>query len=54
MSLKVELFDLFFERKSRSYLSILEVNKSEPLLYLEWGQSYKIQIGLFFGLIKNY
>ena len=54
MQLKVELFDIFLERKSRCWFSLLEINSEESLLYIEWGQSWKIQISFLFGLIKNY
>lgn len=54
MQINVELFDMFIERKSRNYISLLEINKRECLLYLEWGQGWKMQIGFLFGLYKNY
>jgi hypothetical protein len=54
MQLKVELFDIFLERKGRCWFSLLEINSEESLLYIEWGQGWKIQISFLFGLIKNY
>lgn len=54
MRLNVELFDIEIERRGRSWLSLLEINRNESLLYLEWGQGWKIQISFLFGLIKNY
>lgn len=54
MKLSVELFDLYIERRGRSWFSLFEVNKNECLFYLEWGQGWKIQISFLFGLLKNY
>lgn len=54
MRLNIELFDLYIERKGRSWFSLLEINNNECLLYLEWGRGSKIQISFLFGLIKNY
>jgi hypothetical protein len=53
MRLNVELFDIEIERRGRSWLSLLEINHNESLLYVEWGQRDKIQISFLFGLIKN-
>ena len=54
MRLNVELFDVFIKRNNRNWFSLIEVNGQECLLYLEWGQGWKIQISFLFGLIKNY
>jgi len=54
MRLNIELFDIYFEKKGRCWLSLIEVNFENSLLYLEWGQKNKIQISFLFGLIKNY
>jgi hypothetical protein len=54
MRLNIELFDIEIERRGRSWLSLLEINRDECLLYLEWGQGMKTQISFLFGLIKNY
>lgn len=54
MRLNVELFDVFIKTNNRNFISLIEINRGECLLYLEWGQGIKIQISLFFGLIKNY
>ena len=54
MQLKIELFDIVLEKKGRSWFSLLEINAEESLLYVEWGQSWKIQISFLFGLIKTY
>jgi hypothetical protein len=54
MRLNIELFDIEIERRARSWFSLLEINHNECLLYIEWGQSWKIQFSLLFGLIKNY
>lgn len=57
MNLKIELFDIFLERRGRCWFSLLEINYNESyesLLYIEWGQSWKIQVSFLFGLIKNY
>lgn len=54
MQLTIELFDLYLEKRGRSWFSLLEINKESSLVYLEWGQGCKIQINLLFGLIKNY
>ena len=54
MHLTIELFDLYIEKRSRSWWSLLEVNKDTSLVYIEWGQGWKIQISILFGLIKNF
>ncbi len=54
MRFNIELFDIYFEKKGRSWLSFIEINYGMPLLYLEWGQGWKIQFSFLFGLIKNY
>ena len=54
MRFNIELFDIFIDRKGRSWLSLLEINYGMPLLYIEWGQGMKIQISFLFGLIKNF
>jgi hypothetical protein len=54
MRFNIELFDIYIERKGRSWLSLIEINYGMPLLYLEWGQKGFIQISFLFGLIKNY
>ena len=54
MELNIELIDIFIVKKGRSWLSLLQINNDKSLLYIEWGQYRKIQIGLLFGLIKNY
>ena len=54
MELNIELIDIFIEKKGRSWLCLLEINRNESLLYLEWGQRGKLQISFLFGLIKNY
>lgn len=54
MHITIELFDLYIERRSRSWLSLLEINKDSSLLYLEWGQGWRIQVSLLFGLIRNF
>ena len=54
MHLTIELFDLYIEKRSRSWFSLLEVNKDTSLVYIEWGQGWKIQISILFGLIKNF
>lgn len=54
MYVTIELFDLYIERRSRSWFSLLEINKDSSLLYLEWGQGWKIQVSLLFGLIRNF
>jgi len=54
MRLNIELLAIDIYRVGRSWISILEINYGHPLLYLEWGQSSKIQISFLFGLIKNY
>lgn len=54
MRLRVELFDIFIERRGRCWLSLLEINSNECLLYLEWGQKSFIQVSFLFGLFKNY
>jgi hypothetical protein len=54
MRLNIELFDIYVEKKGRSWFSLLEVNFEESLMYLEWGQGGKLQISLLFGLFKNY
>lgn len=54
MHLTIELFDLYIEKRSRSWFSLLEINKDTSLVYIEWGQGWKIQISILFGLIKNF
>lgn len=54
MRLNIELIDIEIERRGRSWLSLLEINNNESLLYLEWGQRGKMQISFLFGLLKNY
>jgi hypothetical protein len=54
MRLNIELFDIEIERRGRCWLSLLEINHNESLLYIEWGQKGFIQISFLFGLIKNY
>jgi hypothetical protein len=54
MRFNIELFDIYFEKKGRSWLSFIEINYGNSLLYLEWGQKGFIQISFLFGLIKNY
>lgn len=54
MRLNIELFDIEIEGRGRSWLSLLEINHNQSLLYIEWGRTGKIQISLLFGLIKNY
>lgn len=54
MWLTIELFDLYIERRGRSWFSLLEINNNRSLLYLEWGQGLRIQVNFLFGVIKNY
>ncbi len=54
MRFNIELFDIYFEKKGRSWLSFIEINYGNPLLYIEWGQKGFIQFSFLFGLIKNY
>ncbi len=54
MRLNIELFDIYVEKKGRSWLSLIEINYNKSLVYIEWGQRNKIQFSLLFGLIKNY
>lgn len=54
MRLAVELFDIYLERRGRCWLSLLEINNNESLLYIEWGQKSFVQVSFLFGLIKNY
>jgi hypothetical protein len=53
MNLNIELLDIFIEKMGRSWFSLLEINENKCLLYIEWGQSRKIQINFLFGLIKT-
>lgn len=54
MRLNIELLAVDIHRVGRSWISILEINYGNPLLYVEWGQGWRIQFSLLFGLIKNY
>jgi hypothetical protein len=54
MRLTIELFDIYIEKRGRSWLSLIEINDDRSLLYLEWGQKSFIQVNFLFGLIKNY
>lgn len=54
MRLDIELLSVDIQRVGRSWISILEINYGNPLLYIEWGQGWRIQFSLLFGLIKKY